>query len=431
MSSRRILHAAVALAFALPGAALAQHFEAVDTIPSATGGRFPAYPVEPLRPTEIYVRGGWYYDNNMFRLSSAANTRAILGTDDRSNWVTRAGVGLRHESLVAGRQRLRFTANVDRYDYDKFNLLDHTEYSARGEWLWEFTNDLAGTVGYEKRQRLVDLAQRQFPVKDLILEDHAFLTGGYMVGPNFRLRGGLDGARARHSDTAFNIADARTTTATGAGEYVTPLGNAAGVEFRRTTGNFPVQEAVTVPTAPPVFVNNDFTEKEVAGVLTWRFSPQLYGVGRLGRTQRTHVEFPARNFSGTTGRAMVDWTPLNKTGFEFAAYKEPRSIVDIAASYMIVKGVTFGPRWAPSEKLVFTGLVLSERQDFRGDPNALLVPGTPERQESIRGIRLGGSWEPMRFSQVQLGWDHGKRSSNVALRDYDYNAVMLNVRLYF
>ena len=36
------LHAAVLLALAAPGAALAQHFDAVDTIPSATGGRFPA-----------------------------------------------------------------------------------------------------------------------------------------------------------------------------------------------------------------------------------------------------------------------------------------------------------------------------------------------------------------------------------------------------
>src|SRR3954465_4465945 len=104
---RTTLHAAIALACLAPAAALAQHFEAVDTIPLATGGRFPAYPIEPLRPTDIYVRGGLYYDNNVFPLGAGANTRALLGTDSRSETVTRAGVGVRHESRIVGRQSIR------------------------------------------------------------------------------------------------------------------------------------------------------------------------------------------------------------------------------------------------------------------------------------------------------------------------------------
>ncbi len=422
------LHAAVLLALAAPGAALAQHFDAVDTIPSATGGRFPAYGIEPPRPTEVYVRGGIVHDDNVFRLSNSANAQAILGTSDRSETITRAGVGIRHEQRIFGRQSIRLAANLDQYDYKRFSLLNHTEYGFRGEWLWEFTNDLSGTAGFERRHRLVDLAQRQRAVKDMITEDHAFLTGAYLLGPTVRLRGGLDGARGRHSDATANAADVRTTTATGAIEYVTPLGNAIGIEGRRTQGNAPLQEAVG-PAA--VLVDNDFTESEIAGVLTWTASPQLHAVGRIGHTKRTHVQFPERNFSGTTWRANVEWVPLNKTGFDFSIYKEPRTIIDIAASYVIVTGVTLGPRWAPTEKLVFNALLVSEKQDFRGDPTLAVVPGTPERQETIRGIRIGGSWEPIRFAQVQLGWDHGKRTSNVLLRDYDYDALMLNLRLTF
>jgi exopolysaccharide biosynthesis operon protein EpsL len=422
------LHAAVLLALAAPGVALAQHFDAVDTIPSATSGRFPAYPVEATRPTEIYVRGGILRDDNVFRLSNSANASAILGTSDRSETITRAGVGIRHEQRIIGRQSVRLTANIDRYDYKRFTLLNHTEYGFRGEWLWEFTNDLSGTAGFERRHRLVDLAQRQTPVKDMIDEDHAFLTAAYLLGPRVRLRGGLDAARGRHSDAAANAADVRTTTATGAVEYVTPLGNAIGVEGRRTKGNVPLLQAVG-PAA--VLVDNDFTETEVAGVLTWTATPQLQAVGRLGHTKREHVQFPVRDFSGSTWRATVGWTPFNKTGFDFNLYKEPRTIVDIAASYVIVKGVSFGPRWAPTEKLVFTALLVNEQQDFRGDPTIAVVPGTAERQETVRTVRFGASWEPLRFSQVQLGWDHGKRSSNTALRDYDYDAVMLNLRLAF
>ncbi len=411
-----------------PGAALAQHFDAVDTIPLAEGGRFPAYAAEPPRPTQIYLRGGLLYDNNIFRLPGGADTQAILGNSSRSDTVTRAGAGIATEQRIAGRQRLRFAGDIDRYAFDRYTLLDHTEYGLRGEWLWEFTNDFSGTLGFERRHRMVDLAQRQAPVKDMITEDHPFVAAAYQLGPSMRLRGGLDGARATHSDAAAQIAGVRTTTATGAVEYVSALGNALGVEARRTKGNVPLAE----PVGPAnVLVDNNFTETEVAGVVTWTAGYDLHAAGRLGRTQRKHVQFPTRDFSGTTGRVTADWTPLAKTGLEFSLYKEPRTIVDIAASYVVVKGVTFGPIWAPREKLVFSALLLSEQQDYKGDPALILVPGTPERVETVHGGRLGGSWEPKRFSQVQLGIDHGTRSSNLPLRDYSYTALMANLRLYF
>ncbi|MBV8031345.1 MAG: hypothetical protein JO035_07540 [Betaproteobacteria bacterium] len=428
MKKSIFLSVPLALAALAPLAALAQHFEAVDTIPLATGGRFPAYGLEPPRPLEVYIRGSVIRDNNLFRLSSAANTSAVLGTDSKAETVTRAGVGLRGENLIIGRQRFRYEASLDNYQYQRFTVLNHNEYGVRGEWLWELTNDLAGTAGYEQRQRLVDLAQRQSVTRDLILEQHAFLTGAFMLGPTVRLRGGLDGAKASHSDVAANAATVRTTTATAGIDYVTPLGNAIGIEARRTQGNAPLQEPVG-PTA--ILVDNDFTEKEIAGVLTWTASPQLHAVGRLGRTQRNHVQFPQRDFSGNTGRLNVDWVPFNKTGFEFAAYKEPRTVIDIAASYVLVTGVSVGPRWAPTEKLVFTAFLISERQDFKGDPTLAVVPGAIERQETIRGLRLGASWEPLRMTQVQLGIDHGIRTSNVFLRDYNYTALMLNLRLTF
>src|SRR3954451_23916288 len=100
------IHAASALALLASAllsstCALAQNFDAVDTIPLATSGRFPAYAAEPARPTEGYIRGGVARDNNVFRLSSAADTARVLGTGaSRSETVVRAGVGIRHEQRI-------------------------------------------------------------------------------------------------------------------------------------------------------------------------------------------------------------------------------------------------------------------------------------------------------------------------------------------
>ena len=426
--NRTAIHAALLLAFAVPGAAVAQSFDLVDSIPPATGGRFPAYSgAEAPRPTEWYVRGGAMRDTNIFRLSPGA---AIVGVTSRADTVARIGAGIRHDQLVAGRQRVRLTANVDHYIFDTYNQLDHTAYGLRGEWLWQFTNDFSGNVGYERRQRMGDLAQLGRPVKDIVTEDNLFGAGAWQVGPSTRLRAGLNtvkGSRTDDTTAETRAAGGRTTSIVGGADYVTTLNNAAGIELRRTTGNFPVQEFVGATT----FVDNDFVEKEVAGVLTWIVTPQLRANGRLGRTTRTHQQLGARDFRGTTGRATVDWTPLQKTGFEASIYKEPRSITDIAASYIVVKGVSFGPRWAPTEKLVFTALLTSEKQSFSGDPTPLLVAGTPTREETLRSVRLGARWEPVRFTAISLGIDKGRRTSNVVLRDYDYTALMLNGEIRF
>lgn len=428
---RTSFRTALALALLAPGAALAQHFEAIDTVPPANTGRFPAYEgAEPPRPLELFVEAGVQHDNNIFRLSKDEDASAVLGTSHRADTVTRVGAGIRYDQRIIGRQRLRLEARGDQYNFDRFNELDHFDYGLLGEWDWEFTNDLSGTLGVERRRRLIDLAAIQRPVKDLITEDHAYATAAYLLGPHVRIRGGLDANNAEHDETTTalaeaGLADVRAHTVTGAAEYVTPLGNALGLEARRTFGNAPIQ---LVEGSVPV--DNDFRETEVAAVLTWTASPQLHLTGRLGRTVRKHEQFSDRNFSGTTGRVTGDWMPLNKTGFEFSAYREPRTIVDVASSFVLVRGVTVGPRWAPREKLVLSALLLRERQDFAGDP-ATLVAGTEQRKEKVQGYRLGAAWEPARFTQISLGFDHGHRSSNLALRDYTYDIVMANLRIRF
>lgn len=429
---RTTIHAAAAIAFLSPAAAFAQSFLPVDTIPwPGSGGRFPAYGGEPPRPTEVWVQGGLLYDDNIFRLSKDANTLARTGSDTRSETVSRLGAGIRHEALVAGRQRLRFEARGDQFNYQKHSQLDHFEYGLRGEWLWEFTNDLSGNLGYERRQRLIDLAQALASTRDLIIEDHAFASAAYRLGPSIRLRGGLDGAKAKHSADARQAASTRATSVIGGVDYVSSLGNAIGVEARRTEANFPTPELINGGTAfGTALVDNEYVEKETAVVVAVPAGAQLTGTGRVGHTTRTHKQFSQRNFSGTTWRAGVDWTPLQKTAFDFTIYREPRSIIDIGASYVVVSGVTFGPRWAPTEKLVFSALFIRERQQFAGDPGIVLL-GTPQRDETVRTIRLGAGWVPKRFIETSLGWEHGIRTSNALQRDYDFNAVMANVRFRF
>ncbi|MNC87751.1 hypothetical protein D3C83_35030 [compost metagenome] len=111
-------------------------------------------------------------------------------------------------------------------------------------------------------------------------------------------------------------------------------------------------------------------------------------------------------------------------------YREPRSIIDVAASHVLVEGVSFGPSWAPTAKLVFSARLINEHREYSGDPAAALG-AEPLQDETVRGYVIGAGWEITRRHHLGLAWEHGERSSNVLGRDYDYNTLMANLRYVF
>ena len=392
---------------AVPTAVLA--FEAVDTLPWPSRGAFPAYPREDDRPTDYWFNVGAMRDDNVLRVESA----------EQADTIARVGGGIRHEARVIGRQRVLLEARGDYYKYDRFSRLDHFGYSGVGTWLWEVGNQLSGTVvaGIDRRQ--VDLAETLTERLDLVRSMRLGATAGYLVTPRFRARGGV--AATRSDRSAEVETETRATSLIVGADYVSPLANTVGLEYRTTNGKAPFEELVS----GIGFVNNDYRERELSVVSTYALGTQLRARVRVGRTWRDYDEIPGRDFDGTTGRVSVDWLPGAKTILGFEAYREPRSIVDIAASHVLVEGVAFGPRWAATNKLVLSARFVRERREHEGDPG--LVAGRTLRDELRQLVRFAVGWEPIRRWQVGLGLDRGERESNIPGGDYQYSAISGNL----
>ena len=401
---RRATALAAALSLAAP---TAQAFDAIDTIVWPSRGFFPAYPPDETRPTGIMLEAGVMRDDNVLRTE----------TNPQADTVTRFGGAFRHEQRIVGRQRLRLDARGDYYRYDHFSDLDHGAYALAGDWLWEVGNSLAGTVtaGYVHRQ--ADPSETQANRLDLVKSATAGATAVYLITPGLRLRGGLSGLKEERTQAVKTESNA--TSATAAVEYVSPLLNTIGVEYRSTQGQAPLTQGTNA--------NTDYSEHELAGVLAYAFGAQLRLTGRLGYTARDYDQETStqHNFAGTTGRALLEWLPGYKTILGLAVYREPRSVVDVAASHMIISGVSFGPRWAVTNKAVLGAQLVAERRRFDGDPS--LAGGTTLRDELIHLVRISAGWEPARYWQVSAAFDHGERDSNVVGRDYRFNAVMGNI----
>jgi hypothetical protein len=410
---------AIGLAALAPAAALA--FDTVDLIPYPSRGAFPeAYAREPTYPTNLWAQAGLMFDSNPFRLNDDVNTRAVLGKDERWDTVMRVGVGVDHLQTIYSRQAIRLTARGEYFDYMRYDTLDNFAYGIGADWLWELTSDLTGTVGYSRAVGLGDPAEVQRPIQDQVTTSRTFAEAAYRLGPTVRLRGGAENQHGqREGDRPTVNTDA--TTFRGGIDYVTGLDNAIGLEARRSEGSQPLGEDVD-PTLQ--FANNRFEEREYAVVVTYNLGTQIALGGRLGRTWRRYSEAQIEDFSGTTGRGSIGWRPEPKLNFVFEAYREPRPIIEVDATHVDVRGVRFGPSWGPTLKLVFSAAFVHERRIF----DQLIAGAFAARDETVRIWSFAVGWEPQRHFRIGAGLDWGERESNTLGRDYDYVAVMGNLR---
>lgn len=392
-----------------PAAAFA--FETVDSLPWPSAGRFPGYPPEPVHPWGLSIQGGVMRDSNVLRVP----------TDKRVDWITRVGAGIRSEGLIIGRQRALLEATGEYYDYARFDTLDHLAHGLRGEWLWEFTNDLSGTLGASRRKRLADIGEIQRAVRDMVTEDRLYGSGAWRLGPTVRLTGGGDVAHIEHSGRA--VRQAWGYGVRGGADYITPVGTALGVEYRIARGDAPVVEELGLGAFP----GNEYEEREIAGTLSYGVGVDIRVTGRLGHTTRTYTELEGRDFKGTTWRGRGEWRLGPKTNLVGEIYKEPSALVDTDALHVVRRGIAVGPSWAATYKLVFTGRYVWERRLHEGDPAVALL-GARLRDERYDTIRLGAGWEPQRHVQLGGAFDYGRRDSNVDGRDYNYYQITLNLR---
>ena len=417
LQSYSVLQAAVGVLLLapvlFPRSALA--FDAIDVLQPSTSGIYPAYPSEPVPPYNLWGQLGMMYDSNILRRTSGGN----------GEFVTRLGLGGRMDQRVVGRQGLHLEGRLDGYVYNKFSELDNIAYGALGEWRYELGNDISGALGVSRRKFQANLSEIQRAVRDPITETTGRADARWRLGPHVGLRGGTGITNYNRPTRAE--ANTRTIFAAGGVDYVTDLGNTIGVEGQVARGDAPTTELVD-PTGQ--FVNNDFRQRDVGLVGTWGVTPAIRVGGRIGRTTRRYTELPGRDFSGPTWNVAVNWTPTNKLNFAFESAKHVASIIDVGASHVIVKGFEFGPGWAPTAKLNFSGRLIRQHQTFEGDPAAALGV-EPLRQEFIRGYRLGAYWEYDRHLHFQLAGDKGERESNILGRNYRYTAVMGQAKYLF
>ena len=98
----------------------------------------------------------------------------------------------------------------------------------------------------------------------------------------------------------------------------------------------------------------------------------------------------------------------------------------IDRSSVLKRGVSLKGVWLVREKWRMNAGVSYESRDFRGDPGT--VPGLVRRNDDTVNGNLVLSYMPIRAASIDLGIQAGRRDSNIAVEDYAFRTVYLNVR---
>ena len=150
-----------------------------------------------------------------------------------------------------------------------------------------------------------------------------------------------------------------------------------------------------------------------------------YALGELDEAERAEVE--AQLATDPDARDHVEQVRATATRL-----RDDLQLEQAAASFILSTGISIGPSWAPTSKLVFEARYVHEKREYEGDPS-LSLPGSTgiRREDTFNGLRIAAGYTPVRSVRVSLAFERGDRDSNILLRDYDYNRVSANAQFRF
>lgn len=362
------------------------------------------------------------YDSNLFRLSPQADVRAVTGSAERSDTISRTSLRLTADKPV-GRQALHAALGVAHLRYARFGQLDNDLNDCGMNWDWVLGHIWSGLVSIGRVQSAPGYSDLRAPVLDRITTDTATARAVLKFHPDWRMSFGMASTRATHSAAVNAINDSRVDSADAALRYVPGTGKEFGVRLRQAEGAYPNRQLVN-----GVAVDNGYVEDGLDADAVWQAGGASSLRATLGRTQRRHKDVGGRNFSGTTGRVSWDWLPTGKTTLGIVARREVGAQDDLVSTYTVTDGLVLSAGWRPTAKLTFSASVEARRRDQQGDPIAAIL-GQPARQDDDLILKVGAGYTPLRDLRFNLALQNDRRDSNTA--GYSYRASQVSLSAVF
>jgi exopolysaccharide biosynthesis operon protein EpsL len=412
---KRRPHQLSLLALCVLAACVAQAQTLAQTPPQSLGL---VEPVDASQTLELRVGQRFEYDSNVFRLSSSADTAALLGTSSRSDLYGVTTLGMKFDKRYS-LQRLELDIYAQNYRYRDFSALDFTSLNYAAAWRWSLTPRLHGNLTADRREMLDNTVDFYSPTEvNRRVEQAAVLDAEYEIGAALRLLGGVYERRLDNSLAQTYEADATVKGGEVGMRHVWASGNSVAYKFKSGTGEY--SGRLPTPQAP-----NDFSDREHELSLDLSPVPGTSVQARLAHLKRSHDGFEVRDFSGFRGQLSGSWPLTGKTRLDAGVVRELGSYQTTTASYYEGERLYISPVWKPTEK---TAVRFRLDQGVRRYKGALAGVTSISRRETSTLASLSLEWEVIRPLKLGVTVQQDKRTSNAG---FDYKANLLGVSAVF
>ena len=381
--------------------------------------------VSAADPFQFYLMDRYAYDDNLFRVAPDrfTNDPELIAPKSEDDYVNSASAGVRIR-LDQSRQVFHLDARIDDVRYTENDYLDYRGGNADLLWDWQLGRRLTGKfLGTYDRQQ-ASLANYTFTGRDIVDTAGYGAEFRWAIGSRWRLLAAGAVIDTDHSAEERRVQNFESTTGRGGIEYQTPAGLMIALEYRVTSADFPIAQALAGG-APRGY------EEQVPGVrVIVPFTEKTRLVANAGYLDRDYDNPQSGDYSGGIWRATLQWEPRAKITFDLKGWHELRAYTDAELDYFIADGVSIGPTWQPRPTLELAATYAYEKQDYTGVA-PLLIDSDALREDTVRSAVFSIDYSPRELISLGLTYQWNDRNSNTLFRDYDASVVSAEVKLTF
>lgn len=369
-------------------------------------------------------------NSNVFMRPSGQPPFAASGISALGDTITQYQAGADAE-LDFGPDRLTLTGDGERDIYDRFALLDHTDYNLLASLDWHLGPLLDGTASYQQSRYLALFTQTLST--QLLLDEQrtATATGRLRVSDEWRID--LTPSLNQQTTPLPGFPDFRLDETTGAAELdylgFGPL--TAGVEYEYDTGHYSGIVAATRYDQRDVDLTANYkvsglssfnasagysrrdTQADLADSVTVPAGGTVFGgyAGVLGTT------------SAATGALSYHRQLTGKTGATLSLYRSVSSYT-AAATPEISTGGTLGVNWKADPKFTVDLSYGLARDRIQGQ---LVVVDVTNRSDRTQTATLDVRYAALSWLTVRPYFDWTKATSTLTLANYSQSIVGIEV----
>lgn len=360
------------------------------------------------------------HDSNLFRLSSSANTLAILGQSSAADDITiaSAGIGFRKSYSL---QRIDLSLDLANYRYQTFSNLNFNARSTRAAWFWSLTPRLHGELSNQHSETAGSFTDSSnFTRSNRRTNTNTLFNGEFELNSAWRALGGFTRTRRLNQQSLDASDDFAANGAELGMRYLSATGSSITYRFKSTHGDFLNRNLSSTN-----FLDDRYQQLDRGLQLHWQIDGKLSTDANLTLTSRTHPNFPQRDFNGLNTGISTNWLPTDKTGLTVGWAHQLDSFQTNTSNYREANRLTLSPMWQPSTKTLMRLRYELAKVDYLGAPTALLGP---QRSDTTRDVSLSLDWQAANSLNINFALQNAQRNSNQPGLDYTSSSANLSAQ---